>query len=128
MNDIATAILVYGTDSTLLQTRQWMLESLGYRTLTATELWHFGLIPREPPVQLLVLCHSLTQKDCTEAENLAASRWASIKVLALATAEIKPGLRLLDDPAIALDGPLNFLSTVKNLIGVPPTTAPVQVH
>ena len=117
--DIAASILIYGTDSILLQTRRWILEGQGYRVLIATQIWEFELVPREPPMELLILCHSLDEDKCSDAEKLALGRWPRIKSLALATAAVRSRIVLPGDSMMPLDGPQKFVLAVKNLVGEP---------
>ena len=83
MKTTQISILLYGRDAHLQETRKWVLQSRGYRVLTIQRLTELNRIPLTPPIALLVLCHTLTSKECSEAIDRATSRWPKIKKLAL---------------------------------------------
>ena len=77
------SILVYGRDARLLETRRWVLEQETSRVWTAVTLSQFDLLESDDPIDLLILCHSLSTEDCEPAIALATARWPGIKILAL---------------------------------------------
>jgi hypothetical protein len=75
------SILLCGQDSLLLQTRQWVLEAAGYQVRTTTEFSEVAL--ESDPVDLLILCHSLSLEECGRAFALASTRWPKIRCIVL---------------------------------------------
>jgi hypothetical protein len=56
MKPTQISIVLFGRDAHLLETRKWVLQSLGYRVLTVGRVSELRNIPSTPPVALLVLC------------------------------------------------------------------------
>lgn len=75
------SILLYGQDSLLLQTRQWVLEAAGYQVRTTKEFSEVAPVP--DPVDLLILCHSLSLEECGRTFALASTRWPKIRCIVL---------------------------------------------
>jgi hypothetical protein len=112
-----TSIIVYGYDEHLLATRQWVLQSRGYRVFTAANLAKFKSIPLSVPVRLLILCHSLSAEECDAATLLATSRWPGIKSLVLDFDGTRMPAGLLGQLLHTNDGPAKLLSVVNEIIG-----------
>jgi hypothetical protein len=110
-------ILMYGRDAHLLETRKWVLQSLGYRVLAIQRLAELNHIPLTPPVSLLVLCHTLSSKEGADAIARANSRWPEIKKLALVRDNSKNPSDLLGQVMHTLDGPALLLNMVGQLVG-----------
>ena len=67
-------IVMLGHDEHLLATRQWVLQTRGYRVITAANASILQTLPLTPPVQLLVLCHTTSvaeRADAVERSNVA---------------------------------------------------------
>ncbi len=108
-------ILVYGRDPILLDARRWVLERAGHRVLTAQTLMEAECIASTEPISLLVLCHSLTVRDCQDALT--------------AVGKVRPELRRLlitantpvcdhghhDRVLSAFDGPKALVAAVQEL-------------
>jgi hypothetical protein len=111
-----TSILVYGLDAALLETRRRVLELSGARVWVATEFFHFDQITRAMEIDLIVLCHSLSTKECDGALALARSRWPQVQSLALLSGqrgcEFGPSEQVVDTAA----GPAHLLRTVFRLL------------
>jgi hypothetical protein len=129
MNNPPTTILVLGHDSTLLETRHWMLEAQGYQAITLTHARELKGIDGDWDVPLLILCHSLDQSTSAQAAAFAGERWPGIKILDMGT-----GL-LIDRSVLApgavpvpLDSPHQFLSAVKSLAGEPRPALHAHTH
>jgi len=112
------SVLMYGHDARLLDSRKWVLQSCGYRALSVRHLSALNQVLLTPPINLLVLCYTLTQKECENAIAHAKLRWANVKELALvrysAARDASPVLR---DVQKALDAPDPLLATVGQLVG-----------
>jgi len=111
------SIVLFGHDARLLETRKWALHSLGYRVLTAMHLAELDRIPNSPPVDLLVLCHTLSAKECAHAAAHASSRWPAIKKLALVRDSAKRPSKLLSQVRQTLDVSGRLLTMVSELVG-----------
>lgn len=117
MKTTQISILLYGRDAHLQETRKWVLQSRGYRVLTIQRLTELNRIPLTPPIALLVLCHTLTSKECAEAIARATSRWPEIKKLALVRDGSRKPSGDLGQVMHALDGPTRLAATVGEFVG-----------
>ncbi len=117
MKTAQISILIFGHDARLLETRKWALLSRGYRVLTATHLVDLDRIPATPPVDLLVLCHTLSAKESAQAVTHVTSRWPEIKQLALVRDSSKRPSRVLGHIRQTLDVPNRMLTMVTELVG-----------
>ena len=117
MPDCPPSVLIYGLDPMLLKTRRWLLETSGYRALTVTHWSQFVCIPEQPPVSLLILCHSLDEESCSTALELAGARWPGVKHLLLGRNLLKPAPGPLRMAALSLEGPLTLIANVNTLVG-----------
>jgi hypothetical protein len=117
MKQTAISILMYGRDANLMQTRQWVLQSRGYRVLIITHPAGIETTPLAPPIALLVFCHSLSSEERAIALALATSRWPAIKHLVLdAESSRNPG-GILGQLLHTMGGPQNLLAMVGKLVG-----------
>lgn len=111
------SILLFGHDEHLLMTRQWVLQSRGYRVLTISDLSQLSLIPGDPQVKLLVLCHSLSQAESAIATARATDRWPEIQTLELSAEGGRVPTGILGQLLHTMDGPAKLVSMVDNLVG-----------
>jgi hypothetical protein len=106
-----TCILLYGKDSRLLQTRQWVLENAGYRVLATTDLSEDQL---KPPVELLILCHTLScEGEHGEVSETTRAIGRGVKILTMTTDLPTMMTEAGDHFLNAFDGPETLLATVK---------------
>jgi hypothetical protein len=117
MKSAQISILIFGRDARLLEARRWVLESCGYRVLTARHLTDLDLISHKPPVSLLVLCHTLSSKERAAALAHASGRWPEIKKLALVRDGSETATGILKQVRQCLDGAARLLSIVRELVG-----------
>jgi hypothetical protein len=115
MNPTQISIVLFGRDTHLLETRQLVLQTRGYRVLTSQNLAELDRIPRSPEIALIVLCHTLSAKERTEAVARASSRWPGIQKLALIGRDAKDPGEVVGQVRHALDSRL--LSMVSELAG-----------
>ncbi|HEX3569673.1 MAG TPA: hypothetical protein VHU44_02505 [Acidobacteriaceae bacterium] len=112
------SVLIYGHDARLLESRKWVLQSFGYRALSVRHLAGLNRVSLTPPIDLLVLCYTLTPKECDSAIAYAKLRWPNVKELALvrysAAREAAP---VPAHVLKALDAPDPLLSMVSQLVG-----------
>lgn len=118
------SVLIFGHDARLLDSRKWVLQGCGYRALSARFLSAIDRVPLEPPVDLLVLCYTLSSRECESAIVKARIRWPEVKTLVLERqAAPRPVAASLGTPPVlsqvarALDAPDPLLSTVGQLVG-----------
>lgn len=116
MKDNQTSILLFGRDEHLLVTRQWVLQSRGYRVLTIGHLSEIASIPKVPPIQVLLLCHSLLPGEGAAAIAIATSRWPEIQSLALVAETSRAPAGILGQLLHTMDGPGRLISIVGDLI------------
>jgi len=113
----SNSIVMYGHDARLLETRKWVLHGLGYPVQTVLRLSDLNRIPATPPVALLVLCHTLSPKECQDAIARASSRWPGIKKLALVRDSSKATSDVVSKVLQTMDIPARLLTTVRELVG-----------
>lgn len=111
------AIVLYGHDARLLNIRKWALESRGYRVLTVQNLGQLDRVPRTTSAALLVLCHTLSQKQCDQAVKRAAVRWPQIQSLSLLRDGAKRPKKFFGRIPETFVGATRLLSTVSELVG-----------
>ena len=111
------SIVLFGRDAHLLETRKWVLQSLGYRVLTVDRASELLDIPSTPPVALLVLCHTLSARECALGTAQASKRWPQVKKLALVRQGSQTPAGMLDQVLETLDGPTRLLATIGELVG-----------
>jgi hypothetical protein len=65
-------ILIYGRDSTLLDTRRMLLASTGFQADTASSLDELRSEVRcaQPPYELVILCHTVSKEDRDSVHHL----------------------------------------------------------
>jgi hypothetical protein len=117
MKSTKTSIVMYGHDQQLLATRQWVLQTRGYRVFIVPHPSKFASIPQNPPMKLLILCHSLTPEECGAAIALATARWPGIQTLTLDADGTRMPDGLLGQLLHTMDGPAKLISIVTELIG-----------
>jgi hypothetical protein len=102
----------------LLESRKWVLQSFGYRALSIRNLAALNRVPLTPPINLLVLCYTLTPRECESAIAHAKLRWPNLKELALVRYSAgRDSSPVLSDVRKALDAPDPLLSMVGQLVG-----------
>jgi hypothetical protein len=112
-----TSSVMCGHDQHLLATRQWVLQSRGYRVLTVAHPSKFASIPQNPPIKLLILCHSLSPEECDGATALATARWPEIQSLVLDSDGTRIPAGLLGQLLHTLEGPAKLISVVSQIVG-----------
>jgi hypothetical protein len=120
MKESQASILMYGHDAYLLATRQWVLESRGYRVLALADLDGFAAIPQTPAIRLVLLCHSLSAEECEAAMSLARARWPEIQSLVLDVDGSRAPAGLLGQLLHTMDGPAKLIAMVGKLMGSAP--------
>ncbi len=127
------SILMYGHDEQLLATSQWVLQSRGYRVVTMVDQSGFQSLPKTPPIQLLLLCHTLSPEERDSAFTIAQERWPGVKSLILESSPTRSPAGILGQLLHTFDGPGKLVSMVAELIGAsnsltdPPSIATEQI-
>ena len=114
------SILVYGRDSQLLETRQWVLERAGYRVATVTELSDIAQLVFLEQIRLLILCHTLSIEDCGGAVALVHIRWPQITTVVLIAGQSGCWSASSSEVVDAREGPVKLLNTVAKLVSSEP--------
>ena len=112
------SLLVYGTDKSLLRTRQWVLEQCGFNVFIALSIVEVEQAFAGQPVALLILCHSLSLADCRQALTLSYAVSPQTKKLLLHS-QFKDLDGLVDAIFDPLEGPVEFIRAVRSLISMP---------
>ena|SRR5438067_1039952 len=110
-------IVMLGHDEHLLATRQWVLQTRGYRVITSNDASILQSLPLMPPVQLLVLCHTLSAAERADAGAAARIRWPGVKSLMLTAEPSRAPSGILGQLLHTMDGPARLLSMVTELVG-----------
>ncbi|MGI4826896.1 MAG: hypothetical protein ACRYFU_01695 [Janthinobacterium lividum] len=110
-----TSVLVYGRDSSLLDTRRWVLERAGYRVLTVQTLAEAKHLAATEPVSILLLCHSLSVQDCEDALAVADSIRPEIRRLLITANTYLCTVRDEDFILSAFDGPRALIAAFQEL-------------
>jgi DNA-binding NtrC family response regulator len=109
------AILVYGNDSMLVRTRRLILSKAGYDVLTATGFADAMLILVNQPIDLLMLCQTLTDEERRGILETAHALNPEIKTAVLR----HEGLDLpVESGEIVegLDGPASLLGAIGRIL------------
>jgi hypothetical protein len=85
--------------------------------VTTSHLDEFNSIPLTPSIDLIVLGHTLTAKEATEAFAQASERWPRIKRLALGHDPFGPSAEVLHKKTHNMSVPSHLISTVSEMVG-----------
>ncbi len=117
MKSNQTLVLTYGHDETLQATRQWVLQSRGYRVRLIAKPADIVAMPQIPPPRLLLLCHTLSRGEITSAITAASSRWPEIQTLELVEDHGRAPSGILGQLLHTMDGPGKLITQVGELVG-----------
>ena len=114
--DMSRSILLYGHDDVLLFTRRAILEKTGFRVFTASYLHEVEVIAATQPIDLLVLCQTVSYEERTKALSLVNS--FKPDAVSFAMAEILPtyGGKASIADAGNFTSVRNFLAAVEEVI------------
>lgn len=82
---LPATILIYGHDPMLLDTRRWVLEKAGFEVLTIAELDRAAEIVTDQPIDLFLLCHTLTVAERHAAVTTISALQPQMKRLIMTT-------------------------------------------
>lgn len=112
-------ILVYGVDPTLLHTRAWVLTRAGFNVRITTEAEEFQCEVEQGGIELLILCHTLSDQQMLSATELAQTNRAAVRQILMVVSHCSP----LSDVRIPTVDPLCgtqvFIQAVKDLLHSP---------
>jgi len=110
------SILIYGYDIDLLDTRRLVLEQAGFNVEVLTRLTDLEEMASAHEADLLILCHSLSSRECESALKLAHSGQRALKCLVLVTGG--PVCRLWEGDELlnSFDGPGALVSAVTKML------------
>jgi hypothetical protein len=115
--DAPAAILVYGRDAELLETRRWVLERAGMKVITVTDLAQAENILLNEAIDLFILCHTLSPEEGDLCLMKAQILRPEMKKLVL-TANTPLGSLGPHEPKVsAFGGPKSLLFEVEKILG-----------
>lgn len=112
-----SSILIVGHDDHLLATRQWVLQSRGYKVFTMEDAGLIEKVPASAPVRLVVLCHTLSEAERAAAARISTERWPGVKILTLVAESGRTPSGILGQLLHTMDGPDKLLSMVNEAVG-----------
>lgn len=107
-----TAVLIFGHDKSLLETRQWVLQTRGYKVIVVQDLNGIELLPSTRRVDLLLLCHSVPAPEREAAIAKVSRRWPGVRHLALTASQGRLPNGILGQLLHTMDGPDKLVSLV----------------
>lgn len=110
----AASVLLFGNDSHLLRSRRWLVESLGFKVFATDNILTLHQIFTEHPVDVMVLCHSLSPEESERAKAMAREYSPGTRVLILAVSEAHIGPENKCAVSVA-EGPKALLEAVEQL-------------
>jgi len=115
---IDTAVLVYGRDAHLIDTRRWVLEHAGIRATTATEWQDAQRILTAEPIDLFILCHTLSPEESDHAIATAHALRPAMKLLVLTANTPLGSLGRHEKVISAFSGPRTLVAAVETLLAL----------
>ena len=113
-----TRVLVYGNDQNLLDSRRLLLEHSGFEVRTTSNLDEVTRASNSHGLDVLILCHTLSEKECVSALSALHTYAPEVHEVALSSAtppcKIDPQGKIVD----VFDGPAALLSAVGKLTPV----------
>jgi DNA-binding NtrC family response regulator len=116
-------ILVYGNDAMLVATRRLILSEAGYNVLTAAGFAEAMLILVNQPIDLLVLCQSLTDEERRGIFETAHSINPEIKTAVLRHEGVDLPLES-GEIVEGLEGPASLLGAIGRILHRKATSQP----
>ncbi len=107
-------ILIYGTDSQLIQTRQWVLEKAGFDVQTVQDLAKAREILSTGTVDTFILCHTLSAEEFNRALSLGHHLQPEMKNLILTAEPFERSHR--DATLTAFATPQALITAVSGLV------------
>jgi DNA-binding response OmpR family regulator len=108
-------ILAFGHDTTLLQTRELILQHDGFDVVTASEYAEASRILSEQPVDLVLLCHTVREAERQSMLSLAHAVRPDAQVLVLVRASFDNLTQGHDATLCTVGNPRTLLAAVHEL-------------
>ena len=109
------AVLCFSLDPTLLETRKKVLART-YRVTPVSSLEQMRSLTSDAHFDLILLCHTLREKDCAGALEMVQRRWPEAKVMGMATVDRSCSSTDADAEVLGLEGPAVLLRTIDLLL------------
>ena len=110
-------IVLFGQDEYRLATRQWVLQSRGYKVSKIVYAAEVLGIPEIPAISVLLVCDSVPKKQAAKAQALAEARWPGIQCSFLVEETGRTPSGILGQLLHTMEGPAKLLAIVEGLIG-----------
>jgi hypothetical protein len=123
MKTAHSSILLFGREPEILATRQWVLESRGYGVAVTHSLAEIATVPKDTPIRLALLCHTLSPADRTAAAALTSTRWPGAICRALTQATRMPA-GILGRLMHTCEGSTDLVAMVRMLLREEPAAPP----
>ncbi|QHN05032.1 hypothetical protein FTO74_17985 [Granulicella sp. WH15] len=121
------SILIFGQDSLLLSTRQWILATSGHSVRTTAHLPDVRQILLAEQIDLLILCHTLQSDDRDRALAFLKSRAMQRREYAPKHLILTAGISGYDEPLgevlDAMEGPAQLVRKVRTMTQGEPLAA-----
>lgn len=111
----AASVLLFGKDTHLLRTRRWLVESAGFQVFATDQFLTLNQIFTEHPVDVLILCHSLSFEERERAKAIAQAHASMTKVLVLVSTEAGASAQSSERMLSTAEGPKRLLDAVEQL-------------
>ena len=111
-------VLSIGRDSRLMATRQWALATR-YEVLDLHNPAEIDALPQEMRFDIILLCHTISARDCSRVIEVALRRWPAAQIMGLSNgytsrAHCSPEITI---PGIA--GPRALIARIEGLMSLP---------
>ncbi len=110
------SVVLFGHDTHLLQTRGWLLASIGSRVTVVLDLPELLQVIVTEPCDLLILCHSLSSSDCAGALSLASRYAPKMRIVGLESGNPLTRHAFPPEVVISETGPARLVSTLESLL------------
>jgi hypothetical protein len=113
------SLVLYGRKQRLLDMRRRLLQEAGYQVWTAGKIPDVFAIITEEPIDVLILCHTLSPEECEWAIAFADVQSPPLKIVVLSAR--KSGYRgeVPQNGLDASDLPADLLAAMASLVGGP---------
>jgi hypothetical protein len=107
-----TAVVIFGHEKSLLETRQWVLQTRGYKVIGVQDLHSLQALPLTRRIDLLLVCHSVPKVEREAAIHCARVRWPEVRHRLLTDEHGRMPTGILGQLLHTMDGPAKLISLV----------------
>ncbi len=118
------AVLIYGHDSLLLQTRRRILEQAGYTVWTTGSLDQVEILLAREAIGVFIVCQTISDEEGEAAIRLAHQSRPETKTLVMSLTKQRLLNTARETPFHVSAGPRTLLKTVRRLVGEPGAPPP----